>query len=448
MATELQEHLLTRRLNEILAYINQNGMKVDFITEDISWELGPLLQTGVIHKVAELTASKTAREFLNKAPPMFEIPNESRMPYDHYYDEEDFADENFIDEEYLNVEFDDPYVDYPAWVGPDEINENNRMSPEPVPVFLDEGGGPAVESDYHQAQRADGVEALAWYAPMNVSESGWGIFIRKGSAAYLAEHRFGDMESRYEAWILAMKVLVAHEYFHYLSQYHCDRLSIDMPNEEKYLRYFEDWMKNPTDGVEEPVANAFALSKLAKKEKEMVANWFDTLPHPYSAYRPYTSTKGQALGKAHLAAQQEYFAKYVEDDINPSSGQRYDPKPLVPVPIFIVDDMYPGTPGPKMVSFDDIHIHKKVIKSKRSGSIPGDVWGAFLDLINELRGNSFDRLSRHGFVRTKNKSLWRFELPRKFRGYMTQISDRNGWSVVFVGKHADYDKFSKKHGCR
>ena len=448
MATELQEHLLSRRLNEILAYTNQNGMTVDLTTEDISWELGPLLQTGVIHKVAELSVSKTAREFLNKAPPMFEIPNESRMPYEHYYDEEDFADENFMDEENLNVEFADPYEGYPVWNGPSDNNENNRMGPKPVPVFFDDGDGRVMESDYQQAQRADGVEALAWYAPMNVSESGWGIFIRKGSAAYLAEHRFGDMESRYEAWILAMKVLVAHEYFHYLSQYHCDRLSIDMPSEEKYLRYFGDWMRNPAIGVEEAVANAFALSKTAKKEKNIVGKWFDTLPHPYSAYKPYTTMKGLARGKAHLAAQQEYFAKYVEDDINPSSGQRYDPKPLVPVPIFIVDDTHPGTPGPKMVSFDDIHIHKKVLKSKRSGSIPADVWNAFLDFINELRGNSFDRLSKHGFVRTKNKSLWRFELPRKFRGYMTQISDRNGWSVVFVGKHADYDKFSKKHGCR
>ena len=57
--------------------------------------------------------------------------------------------------------------------------------------------------------------------------------------------------------------------------------------------------------------------------------------------------KGLARGKAHLAAQQEYFAKYVEDDINPSSGQRYDPKPLVPVPIFIVDDTIRRTPGRK-----------------------------------------------------------------------------------------------------
>ena len=120
-----------------------------------------------------------------------------------------------------------------------------------------------------------------------------------------------------------------------------------MPNEEKYLRYFGDWMRNPAIGVEEAVANAFALSKTAKKEKNIVGKWFDTLPHPYSAYKPYTTMKGLARGKAHLAAQQEYFAKYVEDDINPFSGQRYDPKPLVPVPIFIVDDIHPGTPGRK-----------------------------------------------------------------------------------------------------
>ena len=59
---------------------------------------------------------------------MFEIPNESRMPYEHYYDEEDFADENFIDEENLNVEFARPLRRLPpVWDGPDDFNKNSRM---------------------------------------------------------------------------------------------------------------------------------------------------------------------------------------------------------------------------------------------------------------------------------------------------------------------------------
>ena len=168
---------------------------------------------------------------------------------------------------------------------------------------------------------------------LNVSES-VSIFIRKGSAAYLAEHRFGDMESRYEAWILAMKVLVAHEYFHYLSQYHCDRLSIDMPNEEKFLRYFGDWMRNPhrrRGGVAMHCA-----SKTAKKDKDIVGKGLTLIP--LFGLQTLHHNEGLARGKAHLAAQQEHFAKCVEDDISPSSGQRYDPKPLVPVPIFIVGD--------------------------------------------------------------------------------------------------------------
>ena len=36
-------------------------------------------------------------------------------------------------------------------------------------------------------------------APMNVSESGWGILFEKVRQHICAEHRFGDMESRYEA---------------------------------------------------------------------------------------------------------------------------------------------------------------------------------------------------------------------------------------------------------
>lgn len=448
MATELQEHLLTRRLNEILAFTNGNDLTVDFSTEDISWELGPLLQTGVIHKVAELTATKTAREFLNMAPPMFEIPNESRMPYEHYYDEEDFDDENFVDEQNLNVEFKDPYPDFRPWKGREEFSDYNRRRPEPVPVFLDDGDGKPAESDYQRAQEIDGVEALAWYAPMSVSESGWGIFIRRGAAAYLAEHRFGDMESRYEAWMLAMKVLVSHEYFHYLSQYHCDRLSIETPKEDKYLTYLADWMNSPKVGVEEAVANAFALSKIPKSEKKMVERWFDDLPHPYSDYKKFKSATYFMFGKAHLAAQQEYFSSYVEEGLNPSTGERYDPKPIAPVSIFIVDDMHPGTPGPKMVSFDDIQIHERVEKLFSKNKIDRDIQRALKKFIDKIRGQTFQRLNLHGFRRTKDKTHWRFELPRKHRGYITQLENRNGWCVIHVGSHKKYDKYAEKHGLR
>ena len=124
---------------------------------------------------------------------------------------------------------------------------------------------------------------------MNVSESGWGIFIRKVQLPILLNTDLETMESRYDAWMLAMKVLVAHEYFHYLSQYHCDRLSIDTPKEDKYLRYLADWMKSPKDGVEEAVANAFALNKIPKSGKEDGRRWFDALPHPYSDYKPFES---------------------------------------------------------------------------------------------------------------------------------------------------------------
>ena len=91
------------------------------------------------------------------------------MPYEHYYDEEDFDDENFIDEQNLNVEFKDPYAGYPTWGGREGFEENNRMGSRPVPVYLDDGDGKPLESDYHHAEEIDGVEALAWYAPMSVS---------------------------------------------------------------------------------------------------------------------------------------------------------------------------------------------------------------------------------------------------------------------------------------
>ena len=161
MATELQEHLLTRRLNEIFAYTNANKLTVDLSTEETSWELETLLNTGVVHKVAELSATKSTKQFLNDAPPLFEIPNESRMPYEYYYDEEEFSEENFIHEENLNVEFDDPYSNLNPWRREEGAGDIDRRWPEYLPVFLDDGDGNAVESNYHRAQGIDGVEALA-----------------------------------------------------------------------------------------------------------------------------------------------------------------------------------------------------------------------------------------------------------------------------------------------
>ena len=448
MATELQEHLLTRRLNEIFAYTNANKLTVDLSTEETSWELETLLNTGVVHKVAELSATKSTKQFLNDAPPLFEIPNESRMPYEYYYDEEEFSEENFIHEENLNVEFDDPYSNLNPWRREEGAGDIDRRWPEYLPVFLDDGDGNAVESNYHRAQGIDGVEALAWYAPMSISTSGWGIFIRRGAAAHLAEHRFSEVESRYDAWMLAMKVLVSHEYFHYLSQYHCDRLAVDMPKENKYLSYFEDWMKNPKDGVEEAIANAFALSKLTKSEKKPVERWFDDLPHPYSGYIAWNSSEDLKHGKAHLAAQQEYFGTYLDDEVNPSTGGRYDIKPTVPVPIFIVDDSHPDSPGPKMVSFAEINIHSRVEKLFSKNKIDRDIQHALQKFVNEIQGQTFQRLNLHGCKRTKDKRHWRFELPRKYRGYITQLENRNGWCIVHVGPHNKYDKYADKHGLR
>ena len=92
---------------------------------------------------------------------MFEIPNESRMPYEHYYDEEDFADENFMDEENLNVEFADPYEGYPVWNGPSDFNENNRMGPNPFQCFSMTGTVESWSPTINRLNVHDGVEALA-----------------------------------------------------------------------------------------------------------------------------------------------------------------------------------------------------------------------------------------------------------------------------------------------
>ena len=61
----------------------------------------------------------------------------------------------------------------------------------------------------------------------------------------IANQFFGHISDRFEAWELAFELILYHEYFHFLSQYHCDRLSTSQPHDQKYWDYILDWMKDP-----------------------------------------------------------------------------------------------------------------------------------------------------------------------------------------------------------
>ena len=70
------------------------------------------------------------------------------------------------------------------------------------------------------------------------------------------------------------------------------------------------------------------------------------------------------------------------------------------------------------------------------------------EFVSKISGQEFERLSERGFVRCSDKIHWRFELPGYHRALMTQIRDVNGWCVVFVGNHREYDAYCKAKGVR
>ena len=142
------------------------------------------------------------------------------------------------------------------------------------------------------------MDALAWYVPMNSDLGDWGIYIRRGAAAYIAERYLMNLPTRLDAWDLALRVLLLHEYVHFQSQLMCDRNAYFKPIENRYFDYLDAWMEQPEHGYEEAAANAIALhmSKADKDGKKGIKTWFDSQPRPYDQYHMFKGAKGNRTG--------------------------------------------------------------------------------------------------------------------------------------------------------
>lgn len=472
MANETPAH---RRFRELLHYLSETPGSGQIGEQGYDAEL--MIESGILEYLGD---GKDLKDLLETCGPLYEIPNESRHPSVFYngqrfeerdeeqmdddqqieggfeFDEEDYLDEAHVEGMYVDVEFSDPYAGYPAWGSEDE-SSGRRWSPEHYPV-LSADEEEITWGTYEQAHQHEGMEALAWYVPMNSGLGDWGIYIRRGAAAYIAERYLSELPTRLDAWDLALRVLLLHEYVHFQSQVMCDSNSFLQPVEGQYFEYLDAWMRQPSNGYEEAVANAIALHKSQAKKvgKRGLKTWFDSQPEPYNMYHLFEGPHGNKVAKVAIALMHQDFEKgsmrarmglFIREGITPSTtGFK---KPPFPARVYFVNDHHPTEKNPhpslhvpKAVDFSRVSIHRDVRKNIKKNRFPKHVVKKLYNFRSKIQGNMFDRFEDHGFVRTKNKTHWRFELPSFHRGIMTQVQGQNGWEIVFVGSHTQYDAYS------
>ena len=481
MANEIPARLRLRELMHYFSELQNNGQMAQH-----EYDVSAMVKSGFVEYLGE---GKNLVDLLEKCGPLFEIPNDSRKPslfYDtqnfkefdpensidtqqttggYEFDEEDYLDEDHLEGMYVDVEFIDPYEGYPEWGNRNESKESQLM-PEQYPV-LSANDEDVAWSTFEDINQREGMDALAWYVPMNSDLGDWGIYIRRGAAAYIAERYLMNLPTRLDAWDLALRVLLLHEYVHFQSQLMCDRNAYFIPIENQYFNYLAAWMRQPEHGYEEAAANGIALnmSKADKVGKQGIKKWFDAQPRPYDQYHLFKGGKGNKLAQTVIAMMHQDFhgvrdrMDTFSDDLGiifNSNRPNMFKKPPFPAQIYFVNDHHPTTNRPhpalnvpKAVDFSRISIHRSVIKYIRKNRFPKHVVKKLYEFKNKIEGAKFDRFEDHGFVRTKNKTHWRFELPAFHRGIMTQVQNQNGWEIVFVGSHSEYDAYSdhKKLRC-
>ena len=463
---------LNRRMREILQLIRENNLEVSLPidNQEILWDPVFLEKLGVLHHVFDL---KNNKSFLQGDQPLFIVPNDERRTLKSYendnfrYAEDDGQEDGHDvedDDEYTAFEFheeewewagildgletemifDDPYPDIESWgVELDSQGGQPRAGPKTVPFVSSNSEKVGVASTTDMLQ-LEGIECLAWYTPKGSARRLWGIYIQRYAAAVVAESFFRDMDSRYQAWCLASRLILNHEYFHFLSQYHCDRTYTGEPRTERYAMYDRFWTANPIVAMEEAAANGYAFQRSAKTnaEKKFSEDFLFWMPEPYNRFKEFLPP----VGVRAVVYQQEHRTSLPAlTDLNPTSNSVFKPTPAEKVPIYFVDFVPGGHVGPKMVTFEHIVFSKAVSKRIKKGKVPEGVVKKLRKTILALKGGTFDRVKDLYCMNSKTHFAQK-NLNGGWQAIWAQIKDRNGWVIVFLGDHDEYQHYQTVHG--
>ena len=441
-----ENRVLDRRMREILHLIREENPEAEIPQDsiDIKWDHELLNHLGVLIHALQLKNNK-----LVDTQPLFEIPESERNSID-FYDHEQMVEQE--QREYspffwqLSEEEHETFsqTDYEAYRDLDEWGAEERRREHPVPYVSPDG----VFSSNLTAMdvlRLEGIETWAWYSPKEANKP-WGIYVRVDAPEFIARTMFGNLENRQHAWWLATSIILHHEFFHFLSQYHCDRISTTHPRELRYAGYDGHWVKNPIKVLEEAAANGYAFSKLPKNEeiRSLTRQFFELMPAPYDRFEDFLPPIGPAV-VAFQHAVRKNLDETSLNELNRTLDSVFAPTPKFPVPVYFVNKAPKGHPGVRLLQFSSIDFGPMVRKRIRKNRVPPSVLKKLKKTIDSLRGNSIDHV-RHLHVMNSKSHFVQKNLPSAWRAIYTQVRDRSSWTVVFLGPHDEYEHYQDVKG--
>lgn len=336
---DVPERLMKRMLRYLERYHGENHFNR---WEYIERGFEGLLADGHVQKVAEVSFPRS----MTRRPGVmfFEMPNTFRPTFQS-------LGLTGTPDEFTNRElsFIDNYPDLSEWDLDSDAFDGNIPD---VLVYDDEFS--LVEKELAGAMDSDGFDIAGEYAPFYPEEKwlgrpDWGIYIYTEIIDKLAKSYFrGQDIEPFQAWMVSFRAILYHEYFHFLSEYHCRRLAKTRPNADRYYEYSKTMLsslKNEKERKkvkEEAVANAYSHHRLYKHAKKEwfspIARMFDAGGEPYSQYKSYIGpTKRQSFGFAVILAQHDTFWPIpTYRTFNEKAASAFFPKPNVDVPVFLV----------------------------------------------------------------------------------------------------------------
>ena len=361
------------------------------------------------------------RKIPSKKPGMmlFRLPN----------DERDTAEEFGLDptnQQEINrmssIEFTDPYPELETWV---ELKSRRKQHSQQLQEAKE------VDEDLmdHMKDlfRRMGSDTYGAYFSKSEHPNGPFILISSEGIDQLAEeYLLESTDDRGEAWDIIFRAILYHEHFHFLSEYHCLRLTPNNDPWDRYLAYSDAMYRDEDNAYEEAVANAYAIDLLRKHgNKEhfsAILRIFNDQDVPYSHFKNFRgSAKKVKYGRALIASQHEKFSDLLGiAELNLDAASKFTPTPSYSVPVFVMDNGVVSlfNPGEAFLAhpllLDRMHV---------TPSLKDEVQG-LLDKLNDPSSSIHEKL-----VSSENgKRMWLDYNGRK--AVFSQLRDMNGIYLV------------------
>jgi len=407
------------RFNEILASLKHeypNDRKLDYILEEQGHE--GLLRSDYIRRVSDIKFPWRSRK---TKPGMmhFKIPNKLR------YTAESFGLESFSANN--TIPFEDPYPDFAEFSLDDAL----------PPTFTTNLDGDIQQHTFEDGYDQRGPDILGTYLS-GWDNSLWGIFLNT-QEIFAAAKKFFPYMDPYQAWMTVFRTILYHEYFHFLSEYHCRRITLTTPSNSRYLAYeqaLNDALNDEPDlVVEEAVANAYAYHRMENhvdfSTLSDIESMFLSADVPYKNFTKYYKTSSrQNHGLSIVAYQQneKYSPIPKRSHLNQESASIFTAPVTRRVPVFLV--LNGGIKPLNEAGVFTIYPTLRPTSNMELSEFETEV----NSLISDLNGGNLTKLSK--LISTRDEKLMYLKCGKKMGhniALFTQVRDTEGISMVYFG---------------